>query len=374
MGMATGYGMIVLAASAAERWAAARHVQDWYYGPLINWTVWVPAVVGIMLTLAAISVYRTRVAHKAMLKAFGKAADRFELTPDERVVLEHIAKLAKLKHFRNIFAMEVAFERGVSLLGQSRPVQEMPEEAVRRMTEVIESLRTKLGLEFTPYSDDDEQEVGLTQGDSVTFVHHGNASTVEATVTTIQEHNVTLQFADEVPLRVGQACVIHRVRDGQQWEYNVSVTEPGEGFVVVRLIGKPRKRNLRRFVRVPTRQNAYAAAFPFISLNASDEAPQFVSGTLTEIGGPGLRLDVPLAAEAGDRVLVVLEMGEGKTIQGIGMVRRVLASHDEVQTIAVEMVGLGEAEISEMQKETNAAARHNGANGVEQVLTASGTD
>lgn len=375
MGMATGYGMIVLASSAAERWAAARHAQDWYYGPLINWTVWVPAVVGITLTLAAISIYRTRAAHKAMLKAFGKAADRFELTPDERVVLEHVARLAKLKHFRNIFAMEVAFERGVSLLSQSRAVEEMPEEAVRRMTTVIESLRTKLGMEFTPYDDNDaEQVVYLAQGDDVTFVHHGNASTVEATVTAVRERSVTLQFADEVPLRVGQACVIHRVRDGQQWEYNVSVTETGEGFVVVRLIGKPRKRNLRRFVRVPTRRSAYAAAFPFISLDASDAVPQFVSGALTEIGGPGLRLDVPLTAETGDRVLVVLEMGEGKTIQGTGVVRRVLASHDEIQTIAVEMVGLSEAEIGEMQKETNAAARHTDADEAKQVLTASGTD
>jgi len=375
MGMATGYGMIAAASSAVERWAAARHTQDWYYEPLMNWTVWVPTVVGVALALAAIFVYRTRAAHKTMLKEFRKAVDRFELTPDESVVLERIAKLAKLKHFRNIFAMEAAFERGVSLLSQSRAVEEMPEEAVRRMTEVIESLRVKLGMEFSPSDDGGaEQVVCLAQGDGVTFVHHDNASAVEATVTTIRGRNVTLQFADEVPLRIGQACVIHRVRDGQQLEYNVSVTEPGEGFVVVRLIGKPRTRNLRRFVRVPTRRSAYAAAFPFIGLDASDETPQFVSGALTEIGGPGLRLDVPLAVETGDRVLVVLKMGGGKTIQGTAVVRRVFAGHDETQVIAVEMVGLSEAEIGEMQKETNAAARRNNAAEAREVLTTSGTD
>ena len=125
---------------------------------------------------------------------------------------------------------------------------------------------------------------------------------------------------------------------------------------------------------MPTRRSAYAAAFPFLSLDSSDETPQFVSGALTEIGGPGLRLDVPLTVEAGDRVLVVLKMDGGKTIQGTGVVRRVLASHDEIQAIGVEMVGLSEAEIGEMQKETNAAARRNDAAATRQVITTSGTN
>ena len=372
MGRATGYGWIAAALSAAERWGAAR---DWYYQPLMNWTVWAPAAVCIGLALTAICVYRVRAARKAMVKAFRKAADRFELAPDEYIVLERIARLANLKRFSGIFTMETAFERGVSLLGQSQAVQVMPEEAVRRMTEVIESLRVKLGMEFTPYDDGGaEQVVYLAQGDGVTFVHRDNASAVGATVTRIDRRDVTLQFADEVLLRIGQACTIHRVCDGQQWEYNVSIAEPGDGFAVARLIGKPRKRNLRRFIRVPTRQAAYAAAFPFISLNASDETPQFVAGALTEIGGPGLRLDVPLTVEAGDRVLAVLKMSGGKTIQSTGVVRRVLASHDEIRVIGVELVGLSEPEIAELQKETNAALRRNDAAGTRQVLTASGTD
>jgi len=369
--MPTGYGMIAAALSAAERWGAAR---NWYYEPLMNWTVWLPVAVGVALALAAVAVYRVRIAHKAMLKAFRKADDRFELTRNERVVLEQIARLAGLKRFSNIFTMETAFERGVSLLGQSRAVEEMPKEAVERMSEVIEALRVKLGMEFSPYSEGSTEEVvHLAQGDGVTFVHRDNASAVEATVTTIQGRNVTLQFADEVPLRVGQACVIHRVYDGQQWEYNVSIAEPGEGYAVARLIGKPRKRNLRRFVRVPTRQAAYVAPFPFVSPSASDETPQFVAGTLSEIGGPGLRLDVPLAVETGDTVLVVLKMPGDRTIQSTGVVRRVLASHDEIQVIAVEMLGLSEAQIGELQKETNAAARRNDAARGRQALTTSGT-
>jgi len=104
----------------------------------------------------------------------------------------------------------------------------------------------------------------------------------------------------------------------------------------------------------------------------SDDTPQFVAGTLTEIGGPGLRLDVPLSVEAGDRVLVVLKMDEGKTIQGTAVVRRVLDSHDAAHVVAVEMVGLSEAEIGELQRETNAAARQDTEAAPRQVVTTTG--
>ncbi|KPJ76028.1 MAG: hypothetical protein AMK72_09430 [Planctomycetes bacterium SM23_25] len=371
MGTAMGYGMMAAALSAAEKWNAAR---DWYYEPLTRWTVWVPAVVGVALTIAAIYIYRQRAAHLAMLQAFKKAGDRFGLTGNERIVLERIARLAGLKRFSSIVTMETAFERGVSLLGQSRPVEAMPEEIVKRLSEVIESLRAKLGLEFSSEEDGESGEVvRLEQGDAVTFVHRGSPSAVEAGVARVDGRNVTLQFADEVPLRIGQACVVHRVDGGEQWEYDVSITEPGEGFAVARLIGKPRRRNLRRFVRVPTQRPAYAAAFPFISLDPSEGPPQFVASTLTEIGGPGLRLEAPLKAEAGDRILVVLKMDGDKTIQGAGVVRRVLAVRDEVQALAVEMAGLSESEVGELLKETNAAARRSPAARAGQVPTTAGT-
>jgi len=391
MGTAIGYGMIVAALSPVELWGAARDSGGFHHEILMLWSIWVPIVIGVGLMLAAIGIYRRRAAGKAMLKSFHRTADRLDLTPNERIVLEQIARLANVTRFSSIFTMETAFERGVSLLSESRAVEEMPEEVARHTTEVIESLRVKLGMEFSPYDDGDPEEaVHLTKGDGVTFVHRGSATAVEATVTSTNGRDVTLQFADEVSLRVGQACVIHRVCDDQQWEYDISITEPGEGFAVARLIGKPRKRNLRRFVRVPTRRTAYAAAFPFSSLEVSDDTaqsddtpqsddtaqsddtPQFVAGTLTEIGGPGLRLDVPLSVEAGDRVLVVLKMDEGKTIQGTAVVRRVLDSHDAAHVVAVEMVGLSEAEIGELQRETNAAARQDTEAAPRQVVTTTG--
>ena len=379
MGTAIGYGMIVAALSPVELWGAARDSGGFHHEILMLWSIWVPIVIGVGLMLAAIGIYRRRAASKAMLKSFHRTADRLDLTPNERIVLEQIARLANVTLFSSIFTMETAFERGVSLLRESRAVEEMPEEVVRRMAEVIESLRVKLGMEFSPYDDGDPEEaVHLTKGDGVTFVHRGSATAVEATVTSTNGRDVTLQFADEVSLRVGQACVIHRVCDDQQWEYDISITEPGEGFAVARLIGKPRRRNLRRFARVPTRHTAYAAAFPFSSLEVSDDTtqsddtPQFVAGTLTEIGGPGLRLDVPLSVEAGDRVLVVLKMDEGKTIQGTAVVRRVLDSHDAAHVVAVEMVGLSEAEIGELQRETNAAARQDTEAAPRQVVATTG--
>jgi len=189
----------------------------------------------------------------------------------------------------------------------------------------------------------------------------------------IDNRDITLQFDRPVSLRVGEACALRQVRGQVRWEFNVSITEPLEGLAVARLIGEPHTTNLRQFARVATRRTARVARFPFRSEEGAGKLPQFITGTLAEIAGPGLRIKAPIQLATSDRVLVVLEVGAGRSFQGLGQVRRFSPGDDGVAEIAVEMVGMTEGEIAELVKETNAAARHNGAGGAERTAVSVGT-
>jgi hypothetical protein len=95
------------------------------------------------------------------------------------------------------------------------------------------------------------------------------------------------------------------------------------------------------------------------------DGPEFVKGTVTEWAGPGLRVEAPLRARVGDRVLVAFEVscvalagpeqtgmepGRG-VVEHIGIVRQVRGTGDGA-SMSVEMTGLSEAELAELVRVT----------------------
>jgi hypothetical protein len=57
---------------------------------------------------------------------------------------------------------------------------------------------------------------------------------------------------------------------------------------------------------------------------------------------------------------------EGRTICGVGIVRRVLLNQADACVFAVELTGLGRADVAELVRETNKAAHEGGASDVER--------
>jgi len=87
-----------------------------------------------------------------------------------------------------------------------------------------------------------------------------------------------------------------------------------------------------------------------------------------ELAGPGLRVEVPLQVKVGDRVLVVFELDgrdsrssrrsqrtECKIVEDIGEVRHTRTA-DNGFSIAIELTGLSDSDISELIRATNAAS------------------
>ena len=85
--------------------------------------------------------------------------------------------------------------------------------------------------------------------------------------------------------------------------------------------------------------------------------PRFVPAVVTEMAGPGLQVETAIRLKEKERVLVVFEPVQGRVMQDLGIVRRILESDGQGVCAAIELVGLRDAGISELVRATNAAAR-----------------
>jgi hypothetical protein len=147
--------------------------------------------------------------------------------------------------------------------------------------------------------------------------------------------------------------------------------------------------NRRRFLRVPVNKPTFIARFPFArTLQPNSDSggslvnipenswgpPEFVSASVTELAGPGLRVEAPLDVKVSDRVLVIIKLSEeeqqkpysqrtGKTVpekivEDIGQVRHIKKIKDGF-SIAVELTGLSDRNINELVRVSNAASLKN---------------
>jgi hypothetical protein len=190
------------------------------------------------------------------------------------------------------------------------------------------------------------------------------------------------------------------------WEFDTTVTGCNGDILVLKHNNNVRFINRRRFHRVLVSKPAFVARFPFSKMlfkgpdgspkrskprQASSGAagkswglPDFVPAIVTELAGPGLRIEAPLEVNPGDRVLVVLKLGEdnaddvaasqpsgnGKTptprvVEDIAEVRHIRAVSNGF-SIAVELIGLSDSDVGELIRATNGASRKAG-NGSQEI-------
>jgi hypothetical protein len=187
--------------------------------------------------------------------------------------------------------------------------------------------------------------------------------------------------------RPGEKWCVRYYFGASVWEFETSVLSCQDNIMVLSHSDNVRFINRRRFVRVPVNQPTYIAQFPFDKTlspkdtgdNKNDSAadsknewgpPDFVPAAVTELAGPGLRIEAPLDVNVGDRVLVIFKLDEeGKNpdlqregttktiriVEDVGEVRHTKAVENGF-SIAVELTGLSDSNINELVRATNAAS------------------
>jgi hypothetical protein len=306
--------------------------------------------------------------------------------------LLNIANNAELKQKETIFTMSSAFDHGAAKITKKG----------KHLKTEVSSLREKLG-----YKNRNNQPKGTTLkqkkklssrhipvGHKLYITRHKvpASSNIESTV--IENNDMEFRIKPITPVEVtpGDSWCVRYYFGSSVWEFDTPVVSCIGEILVLSHSNNVRFINRRRFLRVAVNKPAFIAHFPFTKsftkknekkegfkrqqnfANASGGTwgpPSFIPVVITELAGPGLRIQTPEMIKVNERVLVVFELDkekdetsnsqeEGETltpkiVEDVGEVRHVQATQNG-WSIAVELIGLSDSNINELIRATNAAS------------------
>ena len=323
------------------------------------WIIIVSACLAAATAVLAVALIRKtrQLRHSLRAHSFDGRSEDLGLSAEERSVLTNLARLAGLANPRTIFTTESVFNQAVDRLMRSPRVTAMPEPMQKRLTTMIALLREKLGF-WSPAAA--ETSAGVTtrqvlEDSGLSIIASDGSQSLQATVIGNSPEGILAAPEEKASLDVGQALLARYTNLGSVWEFDTEVLSAEDDEILLKHTNKIRFINRRRFPRIRTHMQAYLARLPFWQDGPEMQAPAFVPAELVEIAGPGLLLEAEAKPHRGERVVVVIALGEGKIVQNMGKVRRVSPGTGK-SSIAVEMTDLLNAEITEMVRATNAAA------------------
>jgi hypothetical protein len=413
--------MIVLALTPIERWKAARRLDSNFMAE--QWFILMAVVALITLTalLLWISYNKITEEKKIVERLFLEYAERKGLSERERQILLEVAKGSELKRKDAIFTVQNAFERGAinlmeqSLTSQSREGSatayvQTPQESEQLKTE-LSLLREKLGfkpldsIEAFSESRLSSKQIPIGKKVYITRRTTRSAEDIEARVVDNNESELTIKLKVRVKVTFSEIWRVHYYAGKTVWEFDTSVKTSDGNTLALSHSESVRLINRRRFLRVPVHNLAFISKFPFA--RAIDENGQesdvfsdmaqgvakvssdtwkpleFVHAVVTELAGPGLRIEAPMKVKAGERILVVFKLDmekenmstatTSKIVEDIGEVKHSKATKNGY-SIAVELIGLRDTDIRELIQATNSASLRFGTEGQEDSALVEAND
>lgn len=392
-----------------ERWDALRRLDSGFTTQ--RWFILACAGVVVVLTalLIVVSLHRAAKLRRLSGWLFFEYADRHGLTGRECQILQNIAARTKLAGAELIFTMSPAFERGAAQMMKETLAAQGAEKSTRLNAE-LSALRQKLGFEKRQdvltgsASKPGSRQIPTGKKLYVTGPGRTGPADIECTVIKNDDIEFAVRLAQPLECNPGELCCVRYNFGASVWEFDAVVVSCHGGILVFGHSNDVRFINRRRFLRVLVSHPAFIARFPFArtlprdndgvsqqgSARTSGETwgpPQFVPAEVTELAGPGLRVEAPLEVKVGERVVIILKISDGaephstahrdrmsprprelqsgrtkpsRIVEDIGQVRRTEATEDGF-SIAVELMGLSDSNVSELIRATNAASVKAGA-------------
>ena len=421
--MTTGVNAVVMALTPIQRWQAARRLESSFVEE--HWLILTGVAVIIILTVLFVVVSYSRTAKKRKIANKNKAieisrttsetetanqlffeyADRMGLSRRECEILLDIAARTTLKRNESIFTMVTAFERGATKIIEETLARQGAQTS-RHLSAELSALREKLGFQKRQST-----SVGSAKGASkptsrqiptgkklhVTRRKIGDLTDIESTVIENNDVELTVELTMSLDSKPGELWCVRYYFGASIWEFETSAVSCDGNILILNHSDNVRFVNRRRFLRVPVSKPTFIARFPFAKTLPDNDSnkkgsgaeqdsadapgntwgpPDFVPATVTELAGPGLRVEAPLEVKVGDRVLVILKLNEEdnqdsspqktgrttplKVVEDIGEVRHTKATENGF-SIAVELTGLSDTNVNELIRATNAASVKAGA-------------
>ena len=391
----TGMNAVFSAMTPIERWHAASRLDSALTDQRLFILLSVVAII-ILTVLFIAAGYRQKAKEQNVTnKVFGIYAQRLGLSRLERQILLDIADRTKLKRIESIFTMVTAFERGATELTKDTLTRFGAKES-KNLNAQLSVLRQKLGFEKTrstvsaTSNKPSSKQIPAGKQLHISRPDAGDPTIIESIVIENNDVELSVKLTESLESNPGEIWSVRYNFGASVWEFETSSISCYGNILVLNHSDNIRFINRRRFLRVPVNQPTFIARFPFartllsennnereIGKDSADISgntwgpPEFVPASVTELAGPGLRVEAPLDVKVGDRVLVILKLSEkeqrkpnsrrnGKTapekiVEDIGEVRHTKRIKDGF-SIAVELTGLSDPNINELVCATNAAS------------------
>lgn len=389
------FDKIVSALTPLQRWDA---VTKHHSNPAANQLFIVIGLgtVGILLMLLLFSFYRRKKdTQTSSEKLFNKHAKAKNLTEQEYNILMDMAINADLKRHESIFTLPSTFDRECAKILEDAQNQNKVEQ-FHQLKATLNLLRTKIGfpqypsgrtVSGTDASTPGTREIPIKKKIYVKTNRGERNHELEAVVIANDSAGLTAQFCTPIEVVFGQLWTCRYYSGAFVAEFDTTAMKCNGHTVVLSHSHQIRLVNRRRFLRVPVSKPAYIAHFPFRKESAAEkipvrkkitsientpasissvfQPPQFIPATVTELGGPGLRINTHLNLKTGDRILLMFKLDHNrdivdsdliaeseKVIEHIAVVRHI--THDAGgPSAALELTGLNDDDINELVCATN---------------------
>lgn len=370
-----------------EKWEAARSGSSGGLIPQQYITIGLISLLVIMLVmLVKVSMNRLGQDKQRDDQAFIDNVRRHNLSVREYKLLQEILRESRVRHKNDIFRKEITFDRGADRFMANKPA-DAASDWEQRLHAEIGFLKDKLGLTgMDVILTDEEEDRAVPDGEGRRRRHQLSSRELplgkqlfvtrrldnpdddfQGTIIANTNEKLELQIEAPVKINFGEIWRARYYFGASVWEFETTVISYDGDHLVLRHSHDVRFVNRRRFARVPTEHRAYIALYPFVHMeDASAEAwtpVHFVPATVTELAGPGLRVETDLEAKAGDRVLISFRIeagdaGSGCVIEAMGDVKRTEPMFDQF-ALGLRLIGLKDSDIDHLVRVTNQVARTN---------------
>ncbi len=395
---------VVLVITPTERWQAARRFGEGTSE--FNWIPIIGIIVIIILTFLLLLISFTRMQRQKGLaenRVFLDRAQNRGLTDREQELLLDIIRRAGLQRKESIFVLGSAFDRGAERLIKREMANMEDPEQIDLIKQELSLLREKLGFRKRKQSalgtqlklkNISTRQIPIGKKLYVTRRKQRHVDQIEATVVENTDIEFVIKLAKPMRVMFGELWRVRYYFGAKVWEFDTTVISYDSGKLSLNHTEDVRFINRRRFLRVSVRNMAFLAKFPFNNqfasadetvksafdqwlnydqISGADSVPlRFVPGTVTELAGPGIRIEADLNTEIDDRLMVIFKLDveeldgtiTSTIIQDIGEVRHVRAI-EQGHSIAVELVGLSDSDLGVLIRATNAVSVKEKGNAVE---------
>jgi len=349
---------------ALQRWNAVRNPPSGNDGWL--WLIVTATIVllSVVIVVPLVLYFRKRLAvpagasHSTPVSASRTDAS---LTAFDVELLTRLIRQSGFIRPEMEFTLQHAFNVGMANYVGSDAFFDLPGEQRRDVTEKIEVLRTSLDIKNQEYDEKTMTTRNIPVGTQITVTHIGLQDDFGVVVRDNSDEGLRVQPVSPLEYSSDPVWTLRYYDGAKVWEFTSSIAHQDDAGLVMKHTDDVKPINFRRFVRVPVECSAEVCPFAFHPSSETRNPPKFVQADVVEIGGPGIMFKTTLSFRVGERILVMLDLGQKGVIQAVGKIRRV---HDpdpitNWNRYGAELVGLKPSQVAELMHATNSAAiRH----------------